>query len=471
MREFIRAHRPLLTMLITVALAATVAYALSAAMVGRPPIIRDSFNYNTSAMRILNTGTYRYDVEVPADVTSEVEPSAFTTPGYSLFLSKMYTLLPHGGTTPDKVIFELLNAQPWIIAGQLVLAVLTAVAIAYAGYRLGGLPVGWTAGLMAVGYIPFGYNATVALTETLALFLMAIMVVAVVALLAKKEPLSPRAEVAWMAVFGVAAGAHVITRGSVTLWLVVPFMAWVATNRGRMRRALVVAAVGLACVALVWGPWIARNYSVYGSFLPLTSSASTPLLDSVGGAVFSEEEEAIRVSAEKSGEDPNTAVAMFRLKTRWNASPAEFLSWKATTLWEGVSDAVNLPTDTLWDMQTTGDYAPNTVADSGRFLPITSDAFYNAVFGIVRWYHLALMALALVGIALGWRRRAAWVLFSIPAYYALVHTAILFRTRYFYPATVAIILLAAYGAVGGWLLVQERAASYRDSLADNGEVA
>ena len=110
-------------------------------------------------------------------------------------------------------------------------------------------------------------------------------------------------------------------------------------------------------------------------------------------------------------------------------------------------------------------------ADSGSFLPNPSDAFYNNIFGAVRWYHLTLLVLALAGVVVGWRRRAVWVLASAPVYFAAVHTVVLFMVRYFYPAMVPIIVLAAYGAVGGWLLARERIASFRDSLADGGEVA
>lgn len=471
MRECFAKNRSLIVMLVVVGIAAAVVFTSMAALVGKPPIIRDSFNYNTSAMRVLNTGTYQYDVAVPVDVTSPVDGSAFTTPGYTLFLAKIYSVLPHGGTTPEKVISELLGAQPVIIAAQLLLAVLMAVAVAYAGYRLGDLATGWAAGLMTVAYLPFGYNATVALTETLSLFLMALMVAAAVVLLAKREPLAPRAEMAWMAAFGLASGAQILTRGAITLWLAVPLAVWLLSNRARMKRALVVAAIGAACVLLIWAPWIVRNYKVYGSFVPLTSSVSTPLLDSTGGAVFTEEEEAIRTAAEARGEDPNQAVAMYRLKMRWNADPGEFLGWKFGILRMGVSTPTNLPVDILLDQQSSGEYAPNTSADAGAFLPNPSDALYRGIFDAMRWYHLALLALSVVGLAVGWRRRAIWVLASVPIYFAAVHTAVLFMVRYFYPAMVPIILLAAYGAVGGWLLLRERMAAFQDSLADESEVA
>lgn len=471
MRERLRTNRSLVLMLLTVGIAAAVAYTLSAAAVGNPPVFRDAFNYNASAMRLLNTGAYQYDVEDPADVISPVEGSAFTTPGYTLFLAKLYSVMEHDGATREAVVSQMLAAQPVITGAQLLLAVLTAVAIAYAGYRLGHLATGWTAGLMAVAYIPFGYNATVSLTETLSLFIMAIMVVAAVALLAKREPLSGRSELLWMAVFGLAAGAQILVRSAVILWLVVPLVVWLLTNRDRMKRALTVAAVGVACVLLVWSPWVVRNYNLYGSFVPTTSSLSRPLLDSIGGSVFTAQEEELRTAAEARGEDPDRVVANYRLKMRWAASPSAFIGWKAGVLWTGISNPTNLLTDILVD--TGGSVVPTEglFADSETFLPNPSDTFYNGLFGAMRWYHQTLLVLTLVGVAVGWRKRAVWVLASIPIYYAAVHTAVLFMVRYFYPAMVPVILLAAYGAVGGWLLMRERVASFRDTLADDSEVA
>jgi hypothetical protein len=375
-------------------------------------------------------------------------------PGYTVFLSGIYWLLPHSGD----VAANIRGAQVPIIIIQLVLAIAVAVLISYSGLRLGGRTLGWVSGGMAVGYIPFGFNATVSLTETLALLLMSGVVLCVVELFRKPTREHVSHDVAWMIAYGLLGGLSILVRPTIALWLVVPLVTWVFVRRREALKALRLAGLGALCLVLVVSPWIARNAVTLHAFIPLTASASTPLLDSVGGATFTPAEESLMAGAEAAGKDPIRAVALERLATQWMVSPSGFIIWKATVLWTGMTNVTNLPLDILTDLQVSGGDLPGTSVGAG-FLPITSVAFYEAVFTVLKWYHMAILGFAFAGLVLFWRRAVIWVLASVPVYYALVHTAILFMVRYFYPAMPALILLAAVGVIGAARLIGSRIGS------------
>lgn len=440
------ARKNVRVLLLAVGVAALLVYIAAAAAIGRPPMIRDAFQYNVSAQRLLNTGVYEYNPDLTVDAETTNGPTAFTMPGYTLLLAGIYVFYPHSGDA----IAAMQGAQLAVIAVQIALAAASAQAIAYAGYRLAGLRVGWTAGIMAVAYLPFGMNATVALTETLTLALMSGLMLCLVCMFRAAEGKNAAGGFGWAIGFGVFGGLSVLVRPTAALWLVIPLAVFAWRSRGAGTAAWRTPAVAVLVTALLMTPWVVRNAIALDRFVPLTDSASTPLLDSVGGAVFTEAEEAIIEKAEAAGADPYFAVALERLKARWRLSPGEFLSWKARTAWQGVGDFTNLPMDIVIDVSYSG--WPSIYAPSKSFLVAGDERFYDALFGAVRWYHLLILALALLGMALNARKPLAWLLLSIPVYYALVHTAILFMVRYFYPAMPALMLLAALGVTSapGW---------------------
>lgn len=437
-------RRQVVTLLVVVAVTAAVLYGAAAAIIGRPIVLRDAFNYNASAVRLLNTGVYRYG---GLDVVHSARPNAFTVPGYALFLAGIYSVLPHG----DDLVADVVAAQVPVELAQLLLAICAAVLIAYAGYRLGGQVLGWMAGILAVGYVPFGMNATVELTETLALFLISVVVVCAVEL-ADADSRSAKHDIVWAVALGVAGGLSTLVRPTALLWLAVPVAATIWVRRGSPRHALRVAGVTLACVTLVMLPWWARNAQDFRRFVPLTTSASKPLLDSVGGTEFSQPEEALIARAKSEGRDPYRAVAMSRLKAMWNESPSRFVAWKAWTLWQGVSNFTNLPMDIIGDINRTGLPPRGAFADAHGFSPLRDGRLFDWLSDSLTWYHRLLLVLSVIGVAVGRRRAVIWVLASIPTYYAVVHTIILFAVRYFYPAMPAVVLLAAMGAYGCWQL-------------------
>lgn len=436
-------------MLLVVGIAALVVYVAAAAVIGRPPLIRDAFQYNVSAMRLLNTGVYEYNPDPTVDAETTQGPSAFTMPGYTLLLAGIYLFFPHTG----EVVAAMQGAQLAIIAVQLALAVASAVTLAYTGYRLAGIGTGWAAGLMTVAYVPFGMNATVALTETLALALMSGLVLCMVCLFSDATKTSAGSPLRWAAGLGVFGGLSILVRPTIALWLALPLALYWWQHR-RVAGTWRVPAAAVLAIVLLMAPWVLRNAIALNRFVPLTDSASTPLLDSVGGSTFTPAEDEIIEQAEAEGRDPYLAVALERLGQRWRVSPGGFLAWKAQTAWRGVGTFTNLPMDIVIDITYSG--WPSRYAPSETFLTAGDEAFYDALFGAIGWYHRLLLALALLGVALNARKQLTWLLLSIPLYYALVHTAILFMVRYFYPAMPAILLLAALGVTTAVTVARER---------------
>lgn len=432
--------RRTLVMLMTIAVLAAVSYGAAATVSGRPVVIADAFNYNKTAMRLLNTGVFEYGA---GDISSTTGPTAYTMPGYTLLLATVYRFLPHSGDA----IANMLRAQLPIILVQLLLAVGSAVLICFAGLRLDGAAAGWVSGALAIAYLPFGFNATVSLTETLSLFLMCGVMVVVIELI-REQATRSRALGVMAGVMGALGGLSTLVRPTIAAWLLVPAVAWLWINRKSVRQAWMPVAIAAACFSLVMFPWVARNYVALGAFIPLNATASTPLLDSVGGSKFTAAEEELKVRATAAGKDPIRAVALSRLGARWAAGPWKFVEWKANTLWAGVSNITDLPGDIAIHIRSYGRPPENSYADPSGSLRVVDRSAHETLVESLTWYHQMILLLAGVGLALGRRRMVVWVLASIPLYFAVVHTIILFMVRYFYPAMPALFVLAALGICG-----------------------
>lgn len=442
-------HTVLVRMLVTIAIAATVAYGASAASVGRPIVFSDAFNFNVAAVRLLETGVFQYGGS--PDMSAPPESNAFTTPGYTIFLSAVYAVVPPTGDT----IESILRAQPYIIIVQLLLAIATAVVISLTGWVLDGPAVGWMAGVLAVAYLPFGMNATVTLTENLALPLMAVVLLSAVAMFRDQNP-ATRSRVLWTCLFGIAAGLSILVRPAIAPWLLAPLAMSLWVHRRHIKQEVKLIALAVACISLVMLPWVVRNAIVLGEFVPVSTGASTALLDSVGGAVFSELDEKLMTRAQASGDDPLQTLAVARLKARWAASPSTFLKWKGEILMKGVSSVTDLPGDIAVHVTGRG-VGTAAYADAGKFPLMSSMTSHARLLKMLTWYHRILLALAGVGAVLGWRRPIVWILVLVPVHYAVAHTIVLFMTRYFYPAIPAIIVLAAFGLIGMFRLSMRRA--------------
>lgn len=91
-------------------------------------------------------------------------------------------------------------------------------------------------------------------------------------------------------VLGLVLGLGVLTRaeaGVLAILLVVPLAA--LARPAAMGRRVAMAAVGLVAVALVVGPWTARNQSTFHAFVPVSNNLGTALAGANCGLTYSGE--------------------------------------------------------------------------------------------------------------------------------------------------------------------------------------
>jgi len=430
-------------MCLIIALLAAVTFGPMAAVMGRPPIIRDSFAYNMTAQRLLKTHTFYYDL---SDNVGKATPNAFTVPGYPLFLSGIYAFSHRTANT----VQNALDAQQSIIIVQLFLMVCFAVVMALDGALLGNLRLGYVTGILTGLYLPFGMNAVVALSDVLALALMAVVIFFMISLYRSCSIASNSSRIVLAVLYGLFGGISLLVRPVIALWLIIPLAILLLKERADRRFALRLCVVACATIVVVLSPWVIRNAVSLHEFIPLTASSSRPLLDSVGGTTYTAGEKALMASAEAQGKDPEYVVATSRIKKLWNDDPAGYLKNKVKIAYIAVSSPVDLVNDIMVDLESSGEPSTGTWAEPGiaKVYPLGNTGLYRFLAGWTEVYHVLLLLLAVVGIILGRKRKIIWALVSIPVYYIIVHMIILFMARYFYPAQSALILLAAFGATG-----------------------
>jgi len=169
----------------------------------------------------------------------EGKPTAFVTPGYSLFLTALYPIA---------------RSTVFIALVQSLLGALTVVILARLGRLLGGPRTGLTVGLIAAFYPHLVFWTGYVLTETLYVFILS------GALLTTARAVEPDRRTVWMlaagALYGLAALVRPLAFGfGFALGLVGLLIA-----RFRVR-----AVLGFAGLALVLIPWVARNAYTMGS--------------------------------------------------------------------------------------------------------------------------------------------------------------------------------------------------------------
>jgi 4-amino-4-deoxy-L-arabinose transferase-like glycosyltransferase len=335
-------------------------------------------------------------------------------PAYPLFVAGLYLINHHLHLTSDILLVRLVQA---LVGAATVLLIWWS-----AGRLVGRGPVGGraalVAGLLSAVYPFFIYYSGVLLSETLAIFFMALALGALAAL-AKER--APRYAVA----AGGALGLLALTRAS--FLLLAPFLGlvWLAARKPR-RRALPEAAL-LVCVwAVVLLPWVVRNYLVTGGhFVPGTLTGGWSLYEGAGpGADGGPRMERVQWPAEVWPREasPLDEYQADRYLTRAalahvRANPGETLRLAARKLVR------------LWNI------FPNF---EGFRSPLYR---FVSVLGYV-----PAVVLALVGLVV-WRRSwRRWLVLLVPAVYLSgVHSLFVGSIRYREPAMVGLLVLAGVG--------------------------
>jgi 4-amino-4-deoxy-L-arabinose transferase-like glycosyltransferase len=153
---------------------------------------------------------------------------------------------------------------------QAILGALTCVLIARIGRRVGGERAGLVAGLLSALYLPHVYLSGVFYVDVVLTFLSAVLVL----FLMRAGADGRLGDVVGA---GVALGLVTLTRPLYLAYLPAPCLLWLWAGRRRPVRALVRCAVFTVCTILTILPWTLRNHAVYGRVVPVSTGFGTKL--------------------------------------------------------------------------------------------------------------------------------------------------------------------------------------------------
>ncbi|HEY3318388.1 MAG TPA: hypothetical protein VGK50_08205 [Coriobacteriia bacterium] len=417
------------------ALAAAVLFRLATSSFVTPPMVQDALAYTRSAQRLVARHLFAYSTAWPT--AAHVAPNAIVTPGYLVFLAPFYALF---GSAQSDATIRLV--QPFVIGAQSLLAIATVFLVSLIGHRLGGRPSALLTGLLAAAYLPFGWAASVSLSESLGAFLVALDL-----LLALRFVEADVTRRTWRdaAVFGIASAALVMVRPVFALWPAAPFVYLVLRRLEPPRRLAVLAASALLGMALLIAPWTARNALVLHRLVPLRTSASAPLLDSLGGSRLAPDERSLWDRAMREQKDPAAAVAASRIRARLRSDASGFVLERVEWTLRAFSTPWIAVYDVFWEerFQRQTDRVDLSPDFSGA--PTLALA---SLAGVSKYYHLGLSAMAAFGLLFVRRRPSVAVVASLPVYVLASMFTVLPQTRYAFPAAPALIVMASVGAAG-----------------------
>ncbi len=420
---------------------AAVVFGLLMVTSGLPPLLSDAIGYSMTALRLVKEGFLAYSPSPPG---VKIEPSAFITPGYALFLSAFYVFQRASNESPASIIAVV---HPFVVAVQFGMSLAIVGLTALSGRLLGGHRLAWTTGVLASLYLPFAWAAQVALSEQLGTVLAACSLTYALWLCSQTTVRSP----ALMIGFGVLNGCLAMVRPVMALWCFVP-LAYVAIRRlERPGSALKLALIAALGFALVLAPWVVRNAVVLHRFVPLSENSGIVLFDGAGGGELTPSERLAYDVDRARGTDDATAlgrIGMRRIQSDWRTNPLGLLGdrLKRAGL---VMTALWTPTlDVLWELNTRPEANPGVVA-VGRLRP---SVFPYKWMKLYRWL---ILAGAFAGLFFVRRSPRLLVVASMPFYVVAMHFLTLFNNRYFYPAMPAMIVLSGAGLVGVTLTARE----------------
>jgi len=230
--------------------------------------VYDQHSYNALAQALLAGRGYSFERAWYPGFTPANTPTAHWSFLYPLYLAGVYAT---GGFHP--------------LAARLIQALIVGIVETWLVYRLGRTLFSEKVGLIAAGlsavYLYFIFYDATLMTEpfficsVLAMLLLGLRISGEARDLTSPQALPLKGWGEW-ALLGLIAGLAALLRQTVLFWLPVE-MAWILwAGRKRWdgwRRPLAGTLASLGVAMLVVLPWTARNFVVYGAFLPLNSNA------------------------------------------------------------------------------------------------------------------------------------------------------------------------------------------------------
>ena len=421
---------------------ALLVYGITILYIGVSPSNSDAFNYHVVAQRLAITNTYTW-AGISNGITETMEPNSFVLPGYVIFLSIFYRLVPLTGDFSANYTL----VQNSIVFIQYLMTGFATVAIFVSGYFLGGKRVSVLSTLIALGYLGIGANAATMFTETITYFYASFILLSMIALLTKRG--SPYF---WSIIFGLFSGLYLITRAAIAIFIALFLVLWVAIHYRSPKKAIVHALVAILCIGVFMGPWIVRNYVIYDRVIIFNTGSGRPILHATNWAGWGEynptEEELEKFGYNDATGLPNWgAIANYRI-----ANARREMGWRNFIEFRYISNARAYP---RWP--TLLQLSPEAIQESYPYVvgnleyerPFREEIGRNFFWYMVN-YHMYMVFLAVLGTPVALLRtreregsRIAFALLAVFFLYMFfVHTSILFMSRYMYQTLPATFLLA-----------------------------
>jgi len=331
-------------------------------------------------------------------------------PLYPLLLAGIYLINYH---------LHLAGDVPLVRLVQVLMGAATVLLVWWTTRRLFGERSALCAALAAALYPFFIYYVGVLLSETLAVFLVALATAALVATWEERALHYPVAA-------GAALGLLCLTRSSFLLLPPLVVLVWLLVRRPR-KRALLESALILVIWMAVLVPWVARNYLItHGRFVPGTLTAGWSLYEAAGpGADGGPRMERIQWPEEVWPRE-GSGLDEYRADRYLSRLTLEYVGrHRAEAVRLGLKKLAR-----LWNV------VPNF---SGYRSPV-----YLAVSVLG---YLPVMVLALVGAVAHRRSWRRWCVLLVPAVYLSgIHAVFVGSIRYRVPAMVGLVVLAGAGA-------------------------
>ena len=414
--------RELTPVLISVVLALAT-FLVATSLYPRPLLRNDAYNYSMSAQRLAYHGVYAFGAEPPGE---HLVPNAIVTPGYVAFLSGFYAAAADRSIEGSDAARTV---QPFVVGVQFILALGIVALVGGAGLVLGGARMAYVAGGLAAIYLPFAWSATVGLRagDCLGTFLVALQLLIALRLTRHSGSRS------WLefAAFGFVSAALALVRPALVLWAVAPVLYLAIGRLEDPRRLARMTGVTLACLLLVMAPWWVRNAVVLDKFVPLSTAAGDPMLISSGGVALNAAERAVADEAMAEGHDGLSAAAVYRMRKQFASDPGGFIGNRIIRIAQAAHVAWNVPRGVMWDERQFPDIPS---VGFGSPFPGRPSALLFLTWVWADYYHLGLLAAAVLGLFTVRRSPQLALVASFPVYVCAIHFLILFIDRYFFPS-------------------------------------
>ncbi len=404
-----------------------------------PPVVSDAQGYDASGYRLSRVGSFAYplydsgfwirlDGELVIDDKAREQflsapANAYTMPGYPAVLGATWAVSPTGDS--HRSIARLLQA---------VLSVATAGVVFLLARPLGERTALFALVIAAV-YPPLTLANSYLITEVLYTFLLTAFVYTFVRWHTTRN--------VWLAAAaGTLLSLGMYVRPTMAFWIVGAAVAVVyfgAANRSQLVRQLVVMAIVSAAVMT---PWWVRNYSVYGRFVPFTTSSTINLVE--GLRRDAAEQPAFPWQSTPHAYSPADRAMAARINEFFENAPRSTAGDLVLVRYYGSASQ-----DLLRDLtrEYPGRMAVNRLRSIAVSLALPTAISPTAMGGYpfrVSWVlHLALLGLFVAGCVLAPKQPDVWIMISIVAYFVLFHAAVLPLQRYYFPALPVAIVIAA----------------------------